>query len=55
MVGPSHKFITLVPQLAERFPTMRDPLARYVDNVNQLRDGIDMVLDRGVEWLRQFM
>ena len=43
------------PQLAERFPTMRDPLARYVDNVNQLRDGIDMVLDRGVEWLRQFM
>jgi len=43
------------PLLAEQFPDMRDPLARYVDNVNQLRDGIDGVMDRVSDWLRQLL
>lgn len=37
------------PRLADQFPEMRDPLARYVDRVNGLRDGIDSALGNGAD------
>ena len=37
------------PRLAQQFPEMRDPLARYVDRVNGFRDAVDGALGRGAE------
>ena len=39
------------PRLADQYPTLRDPLARYVDNVNALRDRVDGALDSAASWL----